>query len=76
MVYFCARRLRTPRDDCAVRVQRFSSVMLALDTMWHGRVWYGFIEVILTSTTDVSLLINSMSSRMKLLKQEMPVLTK
>ena len=32
--FLCNRQLRTPRDDCAVRVQRFSSVIIAV-----GRVF-------------------------------------
>ena len=32
----CTRRLRTPRDDCVVRVQRFSSVLAVLQK--HGYV--------------------------------------
>ena len=27
--------------------------MLAKDKMWNGSSWYGFIEVISTSTTDI-----------------------
>ena len=32
--------------------------MLAKDKMWNGSGWYGFIEVISTSTTDISLGLN------------------
>ena len=28
--------------------------MLAKDKMWNGSGWYGFIEVISTSTVDIS----------------------
>ena len=31
--------------------------------MWHARGWYGFIEVILTSTTDVSLIAKQNSGK-------------
>ena len=33
--------------------------MLAKETMWNGSGWYGFIEVISTSTTDNSLTFHS-----------------
>ena len=29
--------------------------MLAKDKLWNGSGWYGFIEVISTSTTNISL---------------------
>ena len=36
----CTRRLRTPRDDCAVRVQRFSSGIRISDIVSWDRKYY------------------------------------